>query len=1262
MYGDGTKKPAVENPGTPVGNEPHPAESHTEGAATQSLGTATSDLEPPARPQAQEGISSASIKSGVVGHNPEESRLMSETTDQTSGAAFTRGSGSYPSGAQSTDFATRSNPQTDPHLTQSRGAEPVSAGETSTHRSNPFHKSDNAPIHIDRESQDPTPHRQQEHLKSSIRGAGDGSKSTRAVADHSQPGRDENAYASERGFTGAGGMTTGRRNEPTSRESLPVQYSKADPNNPYSASRLDPRVDPHAKPSTSVVSGNDTMNRPNEYGSSTDNQGLSGTKTTAEPFDGAKGNSQTLHGPKGTAERFDGPKGTSEPLQSSTGISEPRQGLEGSSWPLKEDQPHSRVEVMPGAFDSEAFVTEISRDPVPESKASYYDFGSSIAGGATTEATQGPKDSSKPLIEETKYLSGAGAVPGASMPGVYGGESTTSDPSSQTATASYGIASSPFAADTPESTQGPKSTAGPLDSSRDPSWPLREQGTDQHQTSAGAPLGTSGLSDYASGHRSDYPARGAEASSYGVGSSQGIGSVSERSQPTYSGIDTSHTNDATDESHKGRNAGILGATAGALGLGGYAAKKHGEDKPDRPTAGNRQEPISTTDYPPGTSLDDKYHPEAPVEGYGAIPSRGQDNNEAPYTGGTSQVFDRTGTTATQPVVGASGTTGSSTATSSYAVGDRQEESHMGRNTALGGAAAAGAGALGAHEHSRHQAQKPSTATSDYTSRHELGQHQHSKDEPDERRYGRDAAVGGIAQPTSTHGYPQQQFEKLSAVSSDYASKDKPDERHHGRDAAIGGGALAAGVGAVGAHEYSRHQSEKPLTAASEYTARDLPEERYRGGHAAIGDAATAGPRIVGTPEHSRRQAEKSSTGIPGSTTGERPQESHIGRNAAIGGVAAAGAGAVGAHEYSQHKAEIEAQQRVEAEKAHQKALEESRKAAEKEQRAHEKALAKEEKEHEKALQKEEKKAEKEHEKAVHKEEKKVEKEHEKLVKKEEREHEKAIQKEEKEHQKEHEAAIKLEEKKQKEHEKELARQQKEAEKQRDSEEKEKKHGGLLGLFRRRKDSKGNDVEDEDDHTGVKTSTSATDEDSHEYGKRHIFGLPHHEVKHKLHKDPPPGLYSGDSATPAYADYAIKENNHPGAQTVTGGYTTPDPEHDRNKYPGAAGPGSGHGAGTDVLPDRSRGTGTTALAQGDRETPTGGVAYQATGGTNITSSTEAGRSIPPRDNSDPMTRIGPGEGRRGSTGVKYGDLPEGYASQVTGGIGTTRLAGEKQSGL
>ncbi|KAF7510974.1 hypothetical protein GJ744_005520 [Endocarpon pusillum] len=1201
MYGDGTKKATLEKPITTVDNEPHPAESRTEGAATQPSGTATSDLESPARPQAQEGISTASIKSGVVGHHPEESRLMLETTDQPSGEAFTQDSSSYPSRAQSTDFATRSNPQTDPHLPQSRGAEPVSARETSVYSSNPFHKSDNTSRHIDQESKDPTPHRQLEQSKISIRGAGDKGESTRALDSYSQPERDENTYASERGFIGAVGMATGRGNEPAFRESVPAPYPKADPNNPYSSSRLDPRVDPHAKPSntkdtsttgTSIVSSNDTMNRPSEYGSGSDNHGLSGTNITAEPFDRGKGYSQTPHGPKGTAERFDGPKGTSEPLQSSTGTSEPKQDLEGSSWPLKEqDQPHSRVEVMPGAFDSEAFVTEISRDPVPEDKTSYYDFGSSIAEGATTEATQGPKGTAEPLIEETKHLSGTGEVPGASTPGVFGGETTTFDSPSQTATASYGIASSPFATDTTESMQGPKGTAEPLDSSRDSSWPLREQGTDQYQTSVGVPLGTSGLSGYATGNRSDYPAQGAETSSYGVGSAQGVGSVSERSQPTYSGADTSETNDAVDESHKGRNAGILGATAGAIGLGAYAAKKHGEAMPDRPTAGTKQEPIATTAYPPSTSLKDKHYPEASVEGYGANPGWGQDTNKAPYTGGVSQVFNRTGNATTKPMVGAIGTTGAPTATSNYAVGDKQEESHMGRNVALGGAAAVGAGALGAHEYSRSQAEKPATAAPDYTPKHGPEQGRYGTDRLEERQYGKDAAVDGIAAQGSTHGYPQQQFGIPSAASSDYASRDKPDERHHGRGAAIigGGGALGAGVGAVGAHEYSQHRSEKPSTVESEYTARDLPEERYRGRDAVAGRAAAAGPRIAGTPEHSRHQAEKSSTATPGSTTGERPQESHLGRNAAIGGVAAAGVGALGAHEYSQHEAEIEAQQRVEAEEAHRKALEESRKAAEKEQKAHDKALAKEEKEHEKALQKEEKKAEKEHEKAIHREEKKAGKEQEKLAKKEEKEHEKALKKEEKEHQKEHEAAIKLEEKKQKEQEKELARQQKEAEKQKDSEEKEKKHGGLLGLFRRRKDSKGNDVEDEDDHTGVKTSISATDEDSHEHGKRHIFGLPHHEVKHKLHKDPPPGLYSGGSATSAYADYAVKENNHPGAQTITGGYTAPDPEHDRNRYSGTAGPGSGHGApGTDILPDRSHATGTTALPQGDRETPTGNV--------------------------------------------------------------------------
>jgi hypothetical protein len=486
------------------------------------------------------------------------------------------------------------------------------------------------------------------------------------------------------------------------------------------------------------------------------------------------------------------------------------------------------------------------------------------------------------------------------------------------------------------------------------------------------------------------------------------------------------------------------------------------------------------------------------------------------------------------------------------------------------------------------------------------------------------------------------------------------------------------------------------------------------------------------------------TATPVSIARDQPEESHFGRNAAIGGAAAAGAGAIGGHEFSKHQAEKEEQDRLENDRAHQKAVEESRKAAEKEQKAHDKAIAKEEKkaekehekavhkeekEHEKAVKKEEKKAEKEHEKAVKKEEKAAEKEHEKALKREEKEHHQAVLAEEKK-EKEHEKEIARQEKEQekeiarqekdhekeiarqeKEQEKEIAKQEKEPEKRRDSQDKEKKHGGLLGLFKRRRDSKGNEVEDEEhDYTDSQTATGV--------GAAGAVGVGAHEAKkhhemNKLHKDPPPGLgYSGHPANPAYADYAVKENDHPGAQTVAGGHTAPAPEHDMHKTHKDTPPGVGQrddlatpayadypvpdtdhhraqnntsgyeshapghdgkryagAAGNGSMVNRPRGvydTSTSPAGYGDA--PSKGYESQATGGTGTTAlAQDHAGPIEARVNEvmGGKSNTTSADGNRGMPASDYtspvarttdNTAPtSGYASQVTGGTGTTALA-------
>ena len=728
MYGSGSGNLPTEDPAQEADHQSHASLSDTGNAATQSPGTATSNLAASARPQVQDNLSTTSTKSGVLGRSTEESRLMSETPSTSHPADSSQDPVPHPPGAHARDFATETESQPDAGSTQPKGLDRAAVGKTHT---------------------------------------------------------------TEQGLARADDTST-KGTQSRSAETMPWQSSNANSNNPYSSAHLDPRVDPHAKRSSaettsgtsaSITSTGDPVGRAGDHGSSTESQALSGGKTMAERFDGPKGTSQPLSGPKGTSQPLSGPKGTSQPLSDPKGTAAPMSGPKGTS----------------------------------------------------------------------KHLS------------------------------------------------GPKDITETSDRAKGSSWPLKEEEPDQ--TSAGTMPGAFEVGNYhsASAGQSEVP-------SYGAGTHPVADRRSEPTQAEYSGAGTSGTSDPTDGRRKEQHGGILAATAGALGLGGYAAKKHAGDKPEHSATAASQEPMSTVTHASGTSPGDLHDTRAPTGNLTAPPRGSQDVRAAPSTEVSSQ----------PPTTGA-----------------------------------------GTYE--------PSTA------------------------------IGVTGLSTATPGY---------------STKDKQEGSHLGRDAVIGG-AVAAGAGTVGSHEYSQYQSKK------------------------------------------------------------------------------------------------EEQERFESDKAHQQAMEESRKAAEKEHKAHEKALAKEEK-----------KAEKEHEKAIKREEKELEKEHEK--------------------------AIKHEEKRKQEHEKELARHEKEAEKPTDSEDKGKKHHGLLGLFHREKDTKGSDIEHEkNDH---RADTTAVGAGVHKHGK-------YHEMN-KLHKDPPPGLgYSGDSATPAYADYAVKEDDHPGAQTVTGGYTAPAPEHDINKL--HKGPPHGH---------------------------------------------------------------------------------------------------------
>jgi hypothetical protein len=1195
MYGSGNTNPPIEKAGKKDRLGDDLATSDKADASTQSQDTATpSGFSPSARPQAQRDASIASIKSGVLGHGSEEPRLHQEPVKTSQPTDSFSHSMTHPTSSELEDQSWHSERRADSGPTQTRGEDTAAIDQTSTYRSYPLATGEKTSPTLEREPSEPTSNQHSEQIDAPGReGAG---------LEAIQPGADptgtrhieENVNVSDGILKGASGISAREETRTDPGDStFAQQRTKAESDNPYSASRLDPRVDPHAKSSNtgsaSIVTGaiatsaKEPIDRLGvAYGSSAESRELSGSKTTAEHFDGSQDMSQSSQA-----------KNALQPSYGSQQTSGP---------PKEEDQCETLVSTMPGAFNYRDIVVASSyHDPIPQDKASYYDFGNSLGGSSSKEPTQDHKEN-------------IGAL------------------------------------------DGQKTTFRPL------------QGESQAPSTSGAVPASLEHQEKAAETRNYEPSPQSGRPQDGVGKSQSALSTGEPPRAATGGAESSDTFNPSEDSDKGRNAGILGAAAGALGFGGHAMKKHAEDNPERPAAASRRESTPTTMYSPATTLGDGRYPEADMgvvaaassrspgtmaaqsvgapsqssttksssstgpiekpysrvseEHFPAVGSGAQDSKTAPYSGASSQPAPMKYVTNFEPAAAAGSKRDSPTSTPNFTGTRMGEESHTGRNVAIGGAAMAGAGVLGAHEFSQHQAEKPTAGTSAST----------AAERPDDRHSGRGAAISSTpAAAIIAHEHSRHLEEKLSTGTLAFTAAERPGDRRFGQDTAIGG------VGTAGAitHDDHRHQAENPTS--------HRPEDHHMSRNMAVGGTDLAGSGAVGTHEHSQCQAEKPLTGEPHSKTKEKPEDGHLGRNTAIGGAAAVGAGAVGGHEYSLRQTEREGQERLEAEKAHQKAIEESKKAAEKQQKAHEKALAKDEKKaeqaHEKVLHKEEKKAEKEHEKAAkkeerehekakHKEEKKAEKEHEKAIKKEEKEHEKAVKEEEKEHERDHMMAVKMEEKKEKEHEKELAKQERQEEKQSSFEERAKKKHGLLGLFHRKRDSQDNEAEqgEDDPYSGFKTTGGTETADAaaatanQEHEKRHILGLPHHEVKNKLHKDPPPGLYSGDPATPAHADYPVQQNEHRDAHIATAGHTAASAlEPERNKYPEVSGAGVG-----------AAGTGTTPPARHNEA---------GEGGTTTTTTTRP----------------------RGPSAAKYGDLPQGYASQAyatdTGPSATSNTAGK-----
>jgi hypothetical protein len=1140
MYGSGNTKPIIEKAGKNARVRDDFATADKADASTPSQDTATlSSSNTSARPQAQRDASTASIKSGVLGNGSEEPRLQQETVMKSQPPDSLRDPITYPTHPESENQSWHGEPRVDSGPAHTRGGDTTAIGQTSTYRSYPLATGEKTSPFMDREPSEPTRHQQPEQI-----GAPAGREGARLEVEPPHADSlgtrhvEENARGPDRSYRGAAGIAERESTLVGPEDStLTQQHTKKESDNPYSASRLDPRVDPHANTSDTggapavteafTTSAKEPADRlGGAYGSSVDSRGLSGAKSTAEHSDGPQEMSQSLQ-----AKSVVQPSGLSQ---------------ETSRSPKEEDLCENLVSHMPGAFNYGSIVAVSSyHEPVPKDKASYYDFGTSLAGPSTQKPTQDHEDNigasdnqnppSRPLqgeIQANSPLSFAHQEKAA--------ETRDFEPSPQSEGSRHGVGKFQSALSTGEP---PKAATGGVEKS-DTFFP-EDSHKGRNSGFLGAAAAALGLGGHAiKKHTEDKAERPAAA-------------------PRRESIPTTTYPPGTALGDRPYPKADVG--------GPTAASSRSLDTVSAPSTGAPSQP-SATKSSSGTGPVDRPYSRMSEEHLPAAGSGAQASNITSYTGASSQPGTMKYVTNLEQTAGSMRDAVPSTPNSSGT--GMAEESHAGRNTAIGGAAVAGGGVLGAHEFSKHQAEKLTTGTSA----------SNTAERPDDRNFGRDAVIGST--PTAATGgreNSRHHAEQPSTGTPASTAVERPGNRQFGRDAPIGGMAVAGSI----AHDDDRHQPDKPM-----------PDDHHMSRNMAVGGPEVIGASAVGTHEHSHYQTERPFTGEPRTQAREKPKDSHLGRNAAIGGAAAVGAVGVGAQAYSLGQTEREGQENLEAEKARQKVIEESRKAAEKEQRAHEKALAKdekkaeqarekalhkeekkaekeqekaakkEEKEHEKVTLKEEKKAEKEHEKVIKKEEKeekehekvmlkeekKAEKEHEKAIKKEEKEHEKAVRKEEKEHEREHMMAVKMEEKKEMEREKELAKQERQEEKRSISEEKDKKKHGLLGIFHRKRDSQDNEAEpgEQDPNSTVKTTggTEAVDAAataSQEREKRHILGLPHHEVKNKLHKDPPPGLYSGESTTPAHADHPIQQTDSPNAHTATAEHNAlPTPEPNRNQ--------------------------------------------------------------------------------------------------------------------
>ncbi|KAL1592232.1 hypothetical protein SLS60_011309 [Paraconiothyrium brasiliense] len=387
--------------------------------------------------------------------------------------------------------------------------------------------------------------------------------------------------------------------------------------------------------------------------------------------------------------------------------------------------------------------------------------------------------------------------------------------------------------------------------------------------------------------------------------------------------------------------------------------------------------------------------------------------------------------------------------------DASKQHHYGRDAAVAGGA--GAAGYGAYEAAKSYGEHPSTQPG--AAMHEQrydpsapGAHDPrstagtsastTSPQNQQHHYGRDTAAA--QQPSAAQGHQQSPHsaavsgldsQRYDPATSTQQAGTPQSQHHYGRDAAAVGGVGALGAGAYaatrGQHDNQQYptsgthgldsQRYDPATSTqqsgvlqdtSTQQAGAPQDQHHYGRDAAIagGAGALGAGAYAATRDHSHPQAQQPSAtqGYPQSSTtsavqnpntttysqpqdatqvprSQDPKEDHTKRNAALGTAAGVGAAGAGAYGLSQHDAQKEQERQL---KEQQKAFDDQQKALEKKQ-------AHDQKHHDKLVAAEEKKHAKE---AEHKE-----KEHAKEMEKQQKQHDKLLAAKENEAQREREA-------------------------------------------------------------------------------------------------------------------------------------------------------------------------------------------------------------------------------------------------------------------